>query len=182
MPAAGSILLKSITYNGSKTFKFNGGGTIPSTDTYSVDRTTQGYFHFEPIELSSLRIVLESQVYISALKCLALGINKIIGELNTYASKSYIGYKVEYPDETSSLKKIQITPAGYSKNVDNVRLKLYDNLNDFNAMNNNYIISGSNIIVVDVSKAVSPSLYVLVELESVNNTTPCVGQVKLTFE
>jgi hypothetical protein len=182
MPAMGAIVLETLTYDEGKPITLNGGVTFPDVTQYSLERTYQGYIHFEPVDASSIRFSLSSEVYLSALSCIAIGITKILGELNTYALKSYIGWKMVYPHDATRLINVQIIPATHSSSVKNVRVRIYDNVDDFNQANDQYIVSCGNDTDVDIRKVSIPNPYILMELTSENNTTPCVGRIRLEFE
>lgn len=181
MPAMGAITLDSMTYDGGKHLVTNGDCVLPDVNTYAIDRTYQGYIHFEPIETSTFCIQLSSEVYLSALSCTAIGITKIIGEFNTYALKSYIGWKITYPYGYTQLKNITIFPATYSTSMKHVRIKIYDNSNDFNEISDRYIIQCGENTEVNIQQSTVPEPYILMELDSVSNTTPCVGRIRLEF-
>lgn len=183
MPAAGIGTLNSIYINGSSPLIMNGGYTFPDVSVHTMDRTYQGYLHFEPQDLSRLTFTMSSEVYISSLDCIAMGISRIIGEYNTYALKSYIGWEVPYKDGYTKLKKLTPYPAQYSGPLENVSFRLYSNITDYSLVNSNYIsiFSGTQEFT-NINSTQYPNLYLLMELSSVNNTTPCVGKIELEFE
>lgn len=182
MPAMGAITLDGLSYSDGKLLTLNGGGKLEDISVYTLARTYQGYIHFEPIETTKLSLKLSSEVYLSALAAIAIGITKIIGEFNTYALKSYIGWKIDYPFGYSKLKNIRLIPATYSSSMKNASIKIYNNVNDFNQTNDNYIIKCGENTDVDIRETSVPEPYMLLELDSENNTTPCVGRIRLEFE
>ena len=181
MPAMGATVLEALTYDVGKNVVMNGGVELPPISVYQIERTYQGYIHFEPVSTTELTLSLASEVYLSALGCIAIGINKIVGEFNTYAIKSYIGWPIKYPYGYSRIANIQIIPATYSESMKNVRAKIYDNINDFNQVNDRYIALCDENTDLDIRQTSAPTPYLLLELDSENNTTPCVGRIRLEF-
>jgi hypothetical protein len=182
MPAAGMITLDSLQYGAGTNVVLNGGADLTELSSFELDRTYQGYIHFRPITSTAFTISLSSETYISAFNAVAIGLSRLIGELNTYASKSYVGWLVEYPDGYTKIKNLKILPAKYSNGVANTSVKIYDNEGDFNLVNDSYIEQCDDDTNLDIQSSSVPTPYVLLEIDNDNGTSPCVGKVQLEFE
>jgi len=182
IPSVGMVTLDNITYGSGSSIILNGGSALPEIEEFSLDRSYQGYIHFRPITTTDFYIALSSETYMSNFEAVAIGLSRLIGEINTYASTSYIGWEVEYPTGYTKINRLRIIPGKYSNGVDNTRVKVYDNVDDFNAVNDSYIeLCGSNTSL-NISSTSVPTPYILLEIDNDNGTTPCVSQVKLEFE
>ena len=182
IPAVGMISIDSIKYGAGSSVVLNGGNVLEELSDYDLDRTYQGYIHFRPVTATDLFIALSSETYVPEFGAVAIGLSKVIAELNTYASTSYIGWLATYPDGYTKISRLQILPAKYSNVVDNTRVKIYDNVTDFNAVNDNYIeLCGSNTLL-NIDSTTVPTPYILLELDNDSGTTPCVGKIRLEFE
>jgi hypothetical protein len=174
-------MLEKLRYDGINPVVLNGSLEFDETSIYDVTRTFPGYIHFEPVETSLIRMAISSELYVSSLGAVTVGLSKIVGEYHTYAQTSYIGYKVSYPTGTTKLTRVKMSLDSYSLSLANVRIKVYDSVDDFNAVNNSYVVSCGADQTVNVPDP-GNDLYFLVEFESVNNTTPCVGKIELEYE
>lgn len=181
MPMAGSVMLEKLRYDGINPVVLNGGMEFSEASLFDITRTFPGYIHFEPVETSLIRLAVSSELYVSSLEAVTVGLSKIVGEYHTYAQTSYIGYKVSYPEGTTKLTRVKMSLDNYSLSLANVRIKVYDSVDDFNTINSRYIISCGSDQTVDIPDP-GNDLYFLVEFESVNNTTPCVGKIELEYE
>ena len=182
IPSIGMISLDSIKYGSGSNVVLNGGADLPEISAYTLNRTYQGYIHFRPITTTDLYLALSSETYISSFGAVAVGLSRLIGELNTYASISYIGWEVEYPDGYDKITNLKILPAKYSNGVNGTSVRIYDNLADFNLVNDNYIERCDADTNLNIQYSSVPTPYILLEIENDNGTSPCVGSVKLEFE
>jgi hypothetical protein len=180
MPMAGSVMLEKLRYDGINPVVLNGGLEFEETSIYNTARTFPGYIHFEPVETSLIKMAVSSELYISTLGSVTVGVSKIVGEYHTFAKTSYIGYKVEFPTGTTKLTKVKMEKDSYALSLSNVIIKVYNSADDFNAVSNHYIVSCGVEQEVSVPDP-GGSLYFLIEIESVNNTTPCLGKIELEY-
>lgn len=180
MPMAGSIMLERLRYDGINPVILNGEVEFDETSIYDIHRTLPGYIHFEPVETSVMRITVTSELFNTSLNAVTVGISKIAGEYNTYASKSYIGYKVNTPLGYTKLKAVTMNKDGYTMSLNNISIKIYDSLDEFNNVSNRYLISCGTNQTVDIPCENIP-LYFLVEIDSINNTTPSLSGISLEY-
>lgn len=180
MPAIDAVSMLLAKYDGINPVVVNGSKELTTYLDYTSLRSFPGYIHFEPVETQLIRFMFVSNLYVSSLSAIIIGLSRIIGEYNTYAKKSYIGYKITPPDGATKIKNIAIYTDGFGESVDNVNIKIYDNQIDFDAMSNDYIKLVSQ--VMDVDMILGAETYYLLEFESVNNTTPTVNRIVTEFE
>lgn len=180
MPVVGSVQLDYVRYGDGQKIVMNGAENFDETAAYESRRTFPAYVHFEPVITSRLQVSFSSEIYSASSGSVAVGVNQIIGEHNVYAETSYIGYEVEFPDGTSRLTRIEAIADEFAGSLDNIRMRVYDSLENFNAMNSNYVTTCESSMNTNI--AGPGPLYLLVELSSVNNTTPCIGKIQLEFD
>lgn len=186
-PGTGSVILDGYWKDGSFPVKTNGnmsyekplgtyeGDVDPSYDQY----TLPGYIHSELINTLNLRLGFSSINYITELQSIVIGLGAVVGELNVYSEKSYIGYELQIP-EGKSLKNLQIHSDIYSPSLSNMSIYIYNDINHFNTMNDNYITRTYGSTDLNIS---GPGpLYLLVELDSVNNISPALSKITARFE
>jgi hypothetical protein len=181
IPAVGMVTLDNLTYGAGTNVVLNGGAVLPAITSFDMSRSYQGYINFRPLTTTILGMSLSSETYISSFEAVAIGLSRLIGELNTYASTSYIGWLAEYPTGYTKISNIQILPARYSNGVANTRVKIYDNLNDFNLANDSYIELCDDNTNLNIQATAVPTPYILLEIDNDNGTTPCVERVRLQF-
>jgi len=179
-PAIGAISTLFAKYDGINPVVVNGNENLTIYSDYNDTRAMPGYIHFQPVETQLMRFMLFSDLHISILNAVIIGVSIIVGEYNTYASKSYIGYKITPPAGATKIKNVGIYTDGYGETVDNVNIKIYDNLLDFDSMTNDYIKLVTNVMSIDM--AITGDIWYLMELESVNNTTPTITKIVTEFE
>jgi len=182
MPMAGAVSLDKLNYDGVVPVTMNGRTTYTEGESFTVNRSYLGYIHFEPVSTTRFRLKLSSNMYVSSLKCITVGVSSIIGEMNVYSRYSYAGFQIVFPEGTSRIKSITTTGDKYSPSVENVTYWIYNSLTRFNNLSDDYVGAYGPTQTLDISKPASGSLYLLMRLESINNTTPCVGKITLEFE
>lgn len=185
IPGMGGNILKTLSYGGSKRPVMNGDYVLPDlTGNYlfDINRTLCGYFNFKPVETDRIKFDISSELYVSSMHCVAIGIGRVVGELNTYAKKSYIGYKINYPTGTESLTNVKISPSPYASSIKNIKVKIYGNQSDFDSVGNNFLASFiDEYSPQNINRQTAPTVFVLVEIESENETTPTLGTIQLDF-
>jgi hypothetical protein len=183
IPAVGVTTLDNITVNTGGQLTMNGYTVFQSSTGQVMDRTREGYIHFEEVDMADITLTLSSETFLTSYNCVAIGMSGLVGEYNNYALKSYIGWSIPYKGEYTSLTKVKAYAANYSESLSNVRFNLYSNISDFNNVSSSYITTfGSEQILTGINNSLYPNLYLLMEITSVNNTTPCIGKIELEFE
>lgn len=182
MPVVGSVLLESVYYNGVNPIVLNGETELSTVQDYTIQRTLPAYLHFEPVETSVLRLELSSTLYNSTLNAVCIGVSSVIGEFNTYAEYSYSGYEITAPEGVTLLKRITVLGNGYTESLDNIEVRVYTSLDEYNGMTSRYAVSGTTDRITSVPVPESGVMYLLVILTSRENTTPVITGVDLTFE
>ena len=183
MPSAGVNVLDYVRSSSVVPLVQNGDvefDDVTSSDDASVrlHRTVSGYLHFEQVTTANLKLSVSSDVYVPDLGAVFIGISSLMGEMNVYAVKSYIGYEIELPSGTTLISRGTIAPDHLSSSVSGVRALLYDNLADFNAVSRNYLAAFSGDEVLGI-RTNATTMYLLLEITASQNTTPCVGKVDL---
>jgi len=180
MPSAGGTSLGGLRYDGVNPVVMNGNQEYPIETTFNRTKSYPGYVHFKPVVTNLLRLNMNSNLYVAQLGCIAIGVSQIIGEYNAYAKKSYIGYLVEVPEGATKLVELSMYEDQFALSALNARVKVYDNLSDFNNISSNFIASSIGVQTMNLSISQS-YLYVLLEITSVDNTTPCIGKIVARF-
>lgn len=186
MPSAGIVTLDSISFNSGEKIVMNGSKTLDDSTGHVFSRTFQGLLNFNEIKMSTMNIVISSETYLSNYDCVAIGLSYLKGEYNTYAQKSYIGWAIPYPLSYTNLTKIKAYAANYSSSLDNVNFRLYSSEAEFLAVSDNYINTFASecdyTIGWNIDQSLYPDLYLMMEITTENNITPCVGKIELEFE
>lgn len=181
MPGAGAVTLDAVNYDGINPIVLNDDVEYMKGTTYDIARTMPGYLHFETADTSLMRLAFSSSKYITKLKAVAVGISRIIGELNIYAQTSYIGFLIEAPEGTTSLKRVTLRSDGYSTSLRNLYVRVYDSLIEFNKVSNNYVVRAGSDQVTDIAVPAG-GLYLLLEVSAPDNVSPTVKDILLQFE
>ena len=187
MPVVGSIslvymkhstLLKPVL-NGNIEFPDISGNEDPQLRTR---RSFPAYIHFKQIDTSVLRFAFESRLYLQDKGAVVIGISSMLGEMNVYALKSYIGWEINVPSGATKIIRTHIYSDNYAESVVNARLKVYSDLVEFNRVSNDYLLSSVGDTLQDVPiGSGTTKLYALLDIDSVDNSTPCIGRIEVEF-
>lgn len=182
MPAAGSQVLELIKYSSISAPRFNGGVSltdlsVDSTTDQRTPRSFAGYLHFEPLTTTSLRLSVSSDLYLSSMGAIVVGMSAIVGELNVYARNSTIGFSAAVPAGKTRLSSLTINTDAFGGDASNVRVRLYWTREAFDRMEDHFLSTAATR-TCDIPLT-GATIYATIEFTSVNNTTPTVSSVVL---
>lgn len=186
MPTLGGTSLIYVKYSTLLRPVLNGNLEFPDL-TGSVDtdlrmaRSFPAYIHFKQIETDVLRLSLESDLYLTDVHAVVMGINRLQAEFNVYALNSYIGWTVTVPTAKTKIVRTKIVPDNFASSVTGARLRIYTNKTEFDRMSNSYLLSAMGETAHNVSLGGATTVYALLDLASTDNTTPCVGKIEIEF-
>jgi len=181
MPVAGSVVLEKVQYGDGNPVIVNGSNGFTETEGNEITRTYPAYVHFEPVTTNRFIVSCGSELYYPEMQSVIVGVSRLIGEYNVYALQSYIGYRISYPEDAATMTGLSLSCDTYSPDNDNVTIWVYDSEEHFNAMDSHYILSCTGSSLASIPKPASGYLYLLMEIASVNNTTPCVSSISVRF-
>jgi len=180
MPTAGSVSLSGVRYDGVNPVIMNGAREYPLVSTFDRTKSYPAYLHFRPASTNLLRVNLNSTLFVTQLNAISIGISRLVGEYNAYAKKSYIGYEVEIPEGATRLTELSLYADSYALSIQNTRVKVYSSQSEFNNVSSNFIASSAGVQTMNVPIS-GTTLYFLLEITSVDNTTPCIGKIVARF-
>lgn len=182
MPSAGGVSLVQLVHTNNDNVILNGGLPFPESFLFRESTSLAGHIHFQPIETNLLRMTLATDLYLSDLDCSVIGVAKVIGEYNTYAKNSAVGFSLDIPDGATRLAALSISADNFAQSVENAKVKVYSDLSSFNAMSNDYITWATHTMQTPGVSVSGEKIYLLLEIESVDGTTPCIGKITARFE
>ena len=180
MPSAGNTSLSGLRYDVVSPVVMNGNMEYPVVSEFDRTKSYPAYLHFKPVQTNLLKIDLNSNLFVAQLQTITIGVTRIVGEYNAYAKKSYIGYEIPIPEGATKLVELSIYADSYALSVLNTRMRVYSTLADFNNVTSNSIASSAGVQPLNVS-VTGDVLYGLLEITSVDNTTPCIGKIIARF-
>jgi hypothetical protein len=158
------------------------------TDTavsFPITKARKRSFRFSPVEITQVSVLLNTTSYSiidnSGSKQFVLGSRLIALENVTHMNEGYIGLHVEVPEGKTIIGKITPVYEGYAENID---VSVYDDLTEFNAVSESYVIQGSASTVQSVINTATDAddLYLLFKLTTQeNNTTPILKGCVITW-
>jgi len=185
----GSVIMEGLWKDGFVNIKMNGNSVFQKAPQHtegiiqtSYDKyTLPAYIHTELVETGDFRLGLSSDNYITEISSICIGIGALIGELNVYNDVSYFGYTITLPDETPTLSSINIVPDRYSGSVNNVSVYVYDNLNSFNNITDDYTVKCSSLSNsnLNIARNTDKQLFILLKLEAQNNISPAISRLEV---
>lgn len=146
-----------------------------------IESTVPAYIHFQHTTAKRINISLNSDVYLSKHKAVIVGVNQIIGEMNIYSKESYIGYKIPFPEYSTGISSIIVSPDNYSTSLYGVSCKAYLNESDYNSMNDSFTVGFASTYYGNIAKGSNDYLYLLLKIETSNNLTPSIGGISVEF-
>lgn len=184
MPARDGIMINHFSYNKGNNLKIDGKYDFENESVITKDRKYSAYLHFKPVTIDDFKLSLSSELFSNDLGGVYLGISSFKLLYNTYSVNSYIGFKLTFPEDIASLTKLYLNPYKYNEEVEHITIRLYDTEDGFNNID-----SSSRLIINNINSPIKydkiegfDDIYVLVEINSVDNTTPCFEYIEVGFE
>jgi len=150
-------------------------------ETNKEERKRSTYIPFDILRGRRMNLNLKSTLRIESLNSVTIGVGLIEAFETVYANKSYFGFAFT-PVTNQKLSKIDIKGTWCNNAAAGVVTKIYDNLADFDAVNENYIISIDDTIQGFVNLIGGKPYFFLFEMTADNNYPQTISGIEVTLQ
>jgi hypothetical protein len=178
-PVAGLIELENATVNDE--ILRTRTGTIDFIEDNKFERTYASYIPFLPIKGNRLNLSFINNTRFESLNGSVVGIELIEAFETTYSSLSHFGYAHVSLSDTK-LKTMSINGTWATPYLGGMSLRVYDNIDEFNKISDNYLIVIDDVIKGTLNMVAGKTYYFLFSMEITENYPIVVKDIKLTFE
>lgn len=180
----GSLTLDYLTYSNtavdSQYFRNSGYGIEYGNPVQSVRRLA---YSIDPVKVNQFKCqLIQANREGSQPFNFVIGMKSIVLENNLYASRSYIGFRLVVPKNKARIIGVE---NNLSELGDIVKLKIYDNISNFNLINDEFIYQSGDVLSYNAPILVEEGqeLFILAELTKFDNTeaTPELENIVITW-
>lgn len=152
---------------------------------FPINNARKKRFRITPTEVNGITVQLKNSTYEviddSGTKEFIIGSRLIELQNIEYMRDGYVGIKLERPSDKSILHNIN---TNYEGNINNIEVLVYNNIDDFNDVNINYIESGtpSSIYMKEINTS-EDYVYILYKISIHDNyTSPIIKGVSVEWQ
>lgn len=178
-PQKGLMEIENIMVNNE--YIQNKSGTIQYLETSNFQRSEKNFIPFVPVKGNKINVSIANKKRINSLNSVIVGVELIEVYQVTYASKSYFGYKLTLT-ENKKLTGIDFIGKWHSSSIEGVTAKIYETKEDFNAMNNNYVLNIDSIVSGSLNMLKEKDYFILFTMTLEENMPQTIEKVGIRFE
>jgi len=177
-PAGGLMELQALTIN--DIAAANVDGDIQFIESNRFQRTFPSYIPFSPIRGNRLNLSIINQSRLESQNGATVGVDLVEAFSTTYASVSYFGYRFTLSSD-QKLQTVALNGTWAQPTIRNVAVRIYDRLEEFNAVSDKYLINIDDIIKGTLNLEKNKDYYVLFIMKSDDNTPQTISSVGINF-
>lgn len=157
------------------------GNPLIFNETNKEQRKRSTYIPFDIIRGRRVNLNLNSTLRVESLNSVTIGVGLIEAFETVYANKSYFGFSFT-PVNNIKLSKLDIKGTWCNEPSNGVITKIYDNLVDFDAVNENYIVSIEDTIQGYINLIGGKPYFFLFEMTAENNYPQTISAIEVTLQ
>ena len=179
MPSVGLITLNSVKYDLGTSVLLHDSTSFPIVTTPTLSRTKARYLHFQQIETSSILMSMMTGGAASV-DNMTIAVSRIIGEYNTYAAESYVGFAL---NTDKIIETFTFNMANEDESNSGITAYLYNNIAAFNTLSTSPADCTicTNNEEISVTPPEDGNMWILLKIETDGSSTPVLESVTLTL-